>query len=230
MNNALRNAVHRISKRPALDDCKGKKETMDSAAGSTASAEDYTLKNISLNAAATIHQWCEDDDLDEGESSADRLLNSLIGIADPNKDGEITSDEQELLDVALNAAWDYLASKGVSEEDCDALLNDWDEDAADRVKDLVCSMLPEGEDAAMEDLNGFVFGEDAEQPALDAIYKPKWVVRAGKKMKKMVRVAGRVLLSAKQKLAVRKMHMKSHSASAMMHRARSFFKRRKMGL
>lgn len=193
-------------------------------------ADTFTIADITMAAAAAIQQWVETDDLAEGESSADRLLAMMVGIADENKDGEITDDEQAVLDVALNSAWDYLVSKGVTEEDADSLLNDFDGDVADRVRDLIASVLPEGEDEASSDIDEFVFGDDDQEPALDAAYKMKLAVRKGKKVRIKKRVSGTVRLSAAQKVAIRKARMKSHSATARMRRAKSMKIRRKTGL
>jgi hypothetical protein len=231
----LRQAMYRNLTVGAPLDSGGKNQkknglAMDSAAPPLLGADAYTVKDISLKAVAAVQQWCETDDLDPGETFADRLLNMLVGIADANKDGEISDDEQAVMEISLNVAWDYLVAKGVAEEDADALLNDLDADAAERVRDLVCAALPEGEDASMEELNGFVFGEEAEQPALDAVYRKTVAIRGGKKMRVNKRISGKVRLSGKQKLAIRKMHMKSHSAGAMMHRMRSMRIRRKSGL
>ena len=164
------------------------------------------------------------------ESYADRLMALFVGIADANKDGDITEDEQGVLEVALNAAWDYLVKCGATEEDAGALLNDWDDEAADRVRDLVASVLPEGDDEASAEIDSFVFSESDQEPALDAVYKMKMAVRGGKKMRIRKRISGTVRLSAKQKLAIRKARMKSHSAGAMMRRMKSMRMRRKMGI
>ncbi|WP_293006061.1 hypothetical protein [Nitrosomonas sp.] len=222
-----------IAASPVGDNAKGKK-TLDAAeegeAKSLSGADDYTIADITMAAAAVVQQWVETDDLANGESSADRLLAMMIGIADENKDGEITDDEQAVLDVALNASWDYLTSKGVTEEDADSLLNDFDGDVADRVRDLVASALPEGEDEASSDIDDFVFGDDDQEPALDAAYKKRLVIRKGKKVRINKRVSGTVRLSAAQKVAIRKARMKSHSATARMRRAKSMKIRRKTGL
>lgn len=207
-------------------------KTLDAVAedaGSTG-ADDFTVKEISLSAAAAVQQWAETDDLDDGESFSDRLMALIVGIADANKDGEITEDEQGVLDVALNAAWDYLSKLGATDEDAGALLNDWDADAAERVRELVAAALPEGEGESDADLNDFVFGDGDQDPVLDAAYKMKFAVRGGKKMRIKKRISGTVRLSAKQKLGIRKMHMKSHSAGARMHRMKSMRMRRKIGM
>lgn len=209
------------------------KKTLDAAAAEApalSGADDYTIADISLSAVAAVQQWAETDDLDDGESYADRLMALMVGIADANKDGEITEDEQGVLDVALNVAWDYLAKLGVSEEDAGSLLNDWDADTADRVRDLVSAALPEGEEESAADLDDFVFGSNDQEPALDAVYKMKFAIRGGKKMRIKKRVSGTVRLSAKQKIGIRKMRMKSHSATAMMHRAKSMRMHRRIGL
>lgn len=195
-----------------------------------AGADNYTIADISMSAVSAVQQWAETDDLDDGESYADRLMALVVGIADANKDGDITEDEQGVLEVALNAAWDYLVKCGATEEDAGALLNDWDDEAADRVRDLVASVLPEGDDEASAEIDNFIFGESDQEPALDAVYKMKMAVRGGKKMRIRKRISGTVRLSAKQKLAIRKARMKSHSAGAMMRRMKSMRMRRKMGI
>lgn len=195
-----------------------------------AGADNYTIADITMSAVSAVQQWAETDDLDNGESYADRLMALVVGIADANKDGDITEDEQGVLEVALNAAWDYLVKCGATEEDAGALLNDWDDEAADRVRDLVASVLPEGDDEASAEIDNFVFSDSDQEPALDAVYKMKMAVRGGKKMRIRKRISGTVRLSAKQKLAIRKARMKSHSAGAMMRRMKSMRMRRKMGL
>jgi len=220
--------------RDAMRRCPPAKTTLDSARTDKEptldGADDYTLRDIRMSAVAAVQQWVETDDLDDGENSADRLMALFVGIADANKDGEITEDEQGVLEVALNAAWDYLIKLGVSEEDLEALLNDWDEDAAERARDLVASVLPEGEDEAGADIDNFVFSAEDQEPALDAVYKKKLVIRGGKKVRINKRISGKVRLSAKQKVAIRKARMKSHSAGAMMRRMKSMRLRRKTGL
>lgn len=207
-------------------------KTLDSAgeAPELAGADNYTIADITMSAVSAVQQWAETDDLDDGESYADRLMALVVGIADANKDGDITEDEQGVLEVALNAAWDYLVKCGATEEDAGALLNDWDDEAADRVRDLVASVLPEGDDESSAEIDNFVFSDSDQEPALDAVYKMKMAVRNGKKMRIRKRISGTVRLSAKQKLAIRKARMKSHSAGAMMRRMKSMRMRRKMGI
>lgn len=223
MTEYLRKAMMpRIVAKPSLD-------SVD-AGRNLSGADDYTIKDITLSAAAAIQLWAETDDLDDGESYADRLMALMVGIADANKDGEITDDEQGVLNVAINAAWDYLVIKGVSEEDAGALLNDWDASTAERVRELVASVLPEGEGESDADLDDFVFGDNDQEPMLDAAYKKIVAFRGGKKVRINKRISGTVRLSAKQKVGIRKMQMKSHSAGARMHRMKSMRMRRKSGM
>ncbi len=224
MSEVLRDAMKSgVSTKPALD-------SAEDTGSELMGADDFTLKDIKLSVAAIIQQWVETDDLADGETYADRLLALMIGIADENHDGEITDDEQGVLDMALNAAWDYLASKGAADEDLDILLNDWDGDVADRVRDLVASVLPEGEDESDSDIDNFAFSAGDQEPALDAAYKMKMAIRGGKKVRIRKRVSGTVRLSAAQKVGLRKARMKSHSATARMRRAKSMKIRRKSGL
>jgi hypothetical protein len=207
-------------------------KTLDSTGEESAlsGADNYTIADITISAVSAVQQWAETDDLDDGESHADRLMAIIVGIADANKDGDITEDEQGVLDVALNAAWDYLVKCGATEEDAGAMLNDWDAEAADRVRDLVASVLPEGDDEASAEIDSFVFSDSDQEPALDAVYKMKFAIRNGKKTRIRKRISGTVRLSAKQKLSIRKARMKSHSAGAMMRRMKSMRMRKKAGL
>lgn len=208
---------------PALDSAKKDDPSLSGA-------DEYTVRDITLRAVAVVHQWVETDDLDEGESLADRLLAMLVGIADENKDGELTDDEMAVLEIAINAAGDYLEKQGADGDDIDALLNDWEGDVAERIRDLVASTLPDGEDAAADDIDNFVFGDDDQEPVLDATYKRVFAIRGGKKTRIRKRVAGKVRLSAKQKMGLRKARMKSHNAGAMLRRAKSMRLRRRSGL
>lgn len=194
------------------------------------SAAEYAQHDIALRAAAAVQQWVETDDLDEGETYADRLLALVVGIADENKDGDVTEEEAEVCDAALNAVASYLASKGASEEDISALLNDWDEGAAGRIRDLVASALPDGEEAADADIDNFAFTDEDQEPAFDAVYRKTFAIRHGKKVKINKRISGTVRLSAKQKMAIRKAQRKSHSAAAVMRRLKSMKLRKRSGL
>lgn len=184
-------------------------------------AIEYTERDLRLKAAALVQEWLEteDADLDEGENLADRLLALMVGVADENKDGELSEDEQSVLDVVAENAWDYMAEKGVTDEDIDLVLNEGDAEAAARVAELLKGTIGDGE-AADVDLNAFAFAID-EELNLDAVYKKRVVIRKGKKVRINKRVSGRVHLTAKQKMAIRKAGRRSHTAGAMMRRAKS---------
>ncbi|MCM1128955.1 MAG: hypothetical protein NC211_03625 [Alistipes senegalensis] len=227
-NELLRGALkRRVSEAPILDDAKTDGTGMESAA-------DYTIADIKMSAAAAVQEWAETDDLAEGEGYAGRLMALMVGIADENKDGEITDDEQAVLNVALEAAWDYLVKLGVSEDDADSLLNDWEEETADRVRDLVAGALPDGEDEAGENIDSFVFGDEDQEPLMDAVldaaYRKVVAVRQGKKVRVRKRISGQVRLSGAQKIAIKKARMKSHSAKAKIRRMKSMRLRKKAGL
>lgn len=236
LNDLLRNAMNG---QQVFDSCKkeGKKDCEEDEQKVMDDASDFAKRDIAMKAAATIQQWLEteDDDLEEGETLADRLLAMFVGIADANKDGEITDDEADVIEAALEAGYSYLTSKGVTPEDASSLLNDWDEETAERVKDFVSEELPDGEEAE-EDIDKFAFSE-ADQDGLfdsvaifDATYKKTFAIRNGKKVRINKRISGTVRLSAKQKMAIRKARMKSHSASAMMKRMKSMRLRARSGL
>lgn len=210
--------------KPKLDSADGGVGTGTGPVG----ADQYVMQDVAIKTAAAVQQWAATDDLEDGESYSDRLFAHLIGVVDANKDGEITDDEHELLTLAINAAWDYMVSYGVSEEDAGALLNDWDEGAADRVRDLLASGMPDGDADSDDGIDSFVFS-DQTPLMMDSAYRSVMVVHGGKKMKVNRRV-GAVRLSPRQKLAIRKASMKSHSPAAMMRRMKSMQARKKMGL
>ena len=190
----------------------------------------YEYMSQRMDAASIIQAWAEDDDLDPDETSAGRLLAMLVGVADDGQDGDLDEDEQDVLDSMREAAWDYLAMLGIAESDIAALLDDWDEAAGERVRDAIAAALPDDDESAGS-IDSFVFGESGEQDSLfDATYKKRTVVRGGKKMRIKKRVSGRVRLSAKQKMAMRKARRKSHSAGAKVKRMRSMRKRKQMGM
>lgn len=209
----------------------------DETTGSAQST--YANTDLRLKAVAIAQQFAATsaDDLDSGESLADRLLSLVVGAVDSDIDGELSDDEAAVAQALLENLYDYLASKGVSDEDCTALLNDWDASAAERVKDLLADTATSDEDAAA-DMESFAFDENAEQsifdsagePIYDAVYKKKVVVRQGRKVRINKRVSGVVRLSAKQKVAIKKMQRKSHTAVATIQRMKSLKVRKRAGL
>lgn len=211
----------------------------DMVAGEAAS---FAIRSISMQAAATVQAWCESDDLGEGEGAGDRLFAMLVGIADDNKDGELSDAEQAVVDVAMNEAWSYMSAKGVAESDLSALFNA--EDPAEynaagvRIMEFLCDKLPDGDEAAGDEVDDFAFGAEAQEGIfdsagnlmLDAVYKKRFAIRGGKKMIIRKRVSGTVRLSARQKVAIRKAGMKSRSAGAMVKRMKSLRVRKAMNL
>ncbi|WMC11752.1 hypothetical protein PU634_05135 [Oceanimonas pelagia] len=204
-----------------------RRAALDSAReGAFDSASKFEMMATRMDAVAAIQEWADELDLDDGESASDRLLALMVGIADSNQDGELDEDEQEVVFSAMEAAWDYLSGLGVDDQDLDLLLNEWDADAAERVRELVSSALSESDD----DMDGFVFGPEAQEAIFDATYRKKIAVRGGKKVRINKRVSGNVRLSGKQKLAIRKAQMKARSAGAKVRRMKSMRVRQKLGL
>lgn len=204
---------------------------LDSAADA---AGVFATNAIRDDALATLSVWgaTAASELEDGESLADRLVAMAIGIADENKDGDITEDEADVVEVALGAMADYLEAQGVSDEDINALLNDGDADAAGRVHELLSGS--DGDDAGIEN---FLFDAESSEAVLDSVhgildatYKKTLAVRKGKKVRIMKRVSGKVILSASQKVAIRKATTKARSATARVRRMRSMKVREKAGL
>ncbi|HAR08412.1 MAG TPA: hypothetical protein DCR98_08380 [Cobetia sp.] len=191
-------------------------------------AGEHEHMSLRMDAVSVIQQWIEEDDLDDGESSADRLLAMMVGIADGNQDGELDDDEQEVVDVAREAAWDYLSALGIEDEDIGLLLDEWDEEAGERIRDAAAAALPDDEDEADAAIDSFTFDDADQEAVFDATYRKKTVVRNGKKKRVNKRIAGNVRLSGKQKLAIRKARKKAHSSRAKARRLKSMKVRRRM--
>jgi len=204
-------------------------------------ASEYASAQLRVSAAAIVQEFAatSTEDLGDDETLSDRLMMLVIGVIDADKDGDVDEEEAQVAEVLINYVWDYMSDKGVSDEDLSALLEDWDNEAAGRVKDLLADSLPADEEAAADDIDAFAFDDESEtaifdsttgELILDATYKKRIVVRNGKKKKILKRVSGRVRLSAKQKVAVRKMLRKSHTPKATIKRMKSMKIRRRSGL
>lgn len=203
-------------------------DVSDEADAARAAAE-ATFADISLLAAATVQEWAKTDaadiDTEAGESLATRLISLLIAVADANQDGELTEDEATVVNIAMNAAFDYLVSKGISEDDASALLNDEDGDAAQRIAEFLKSVVPAAEADAQADVDDFVFDPESETPILDSartrdildgVFKRRLVAKGANKVHKQV--TGHVTLSSKHKVSARRAHMAAHSASSRVKR------------
>lgn len=192
----------------------------------------YAETDLALKAAAAVQEWAEtvSGDLDKGEGLGDRFFALLAGVVDDDLDGELSEEEAELLAIACEHAADYLMGKGVPEEDALALVTDFDNELADSVQELVAVKLPDGDEAAAADIDAFVFGDGSDEAVMDAVYKKRIAVRQGKKVRINKRISGKVRLSAAQKVAIRKMIRKSHSAKAQLKRAKSMRVRQRAGL
>ncbi len=197
---------------------------------------------IASDALNYFTEWCEttEDDLEEDEGFGDRLFGLMIAVADDNQDGELDDEEQELVTIGLNAVYDYMVSKGVSEENAGALLNDFDNDLARNIHEFILGKLPQGEDEMQDEMDALIFSTEENEPVLDgalandlvtdAAYRKVFAIRNGRKMRINKRISGKVRLSAKQRQAIRKAQRRANTGAAKMRRLKSFKMRRRMGL
>lgn len=212
--------------------------TLDSAAVQSltlGAAAAFDTQLITKMALSVVGEWAGTDDLDAGESSADRLMGMIVGISDENHDGEITDDEQDVIDVALSAVYDYLLTLGVTEADAEDLLSNWGAEVGDRVREQVALALPSGEEAEDKAVEALTFTPADQEPvfdsvSMDAAYRKVVAIRGGKRVRINKRIAGVVRLSSKQKVALRKARSKAFSAGAMARRAKSARMRKSMGM
>lgn len=205
------------------DECGGKGDGKGNCGGKgkmTLDAMDamdrYNSQDMAMTVASAVHEWVETDDLEDGETLAERLQGLIVESVIPNDSGEdMTREEMAVADEALNAAYNYLVSRGISPEDAENLLGNLDEPTASRVRDYLAETLPDGEEAD-DDLNTFAFSEYDQEPLMDSVKVRKrgiQVVRHADGSKSIVRHTGkRMVQSAAFKAHLRKLHMKKVSA------------------
>lgn len=203
---------------------------LDAADVLDAVSSTHMTQSQRMHAASVVQQWVEtdDDELDDGETLADRLYMLLAaGVVDPDSEDDLSEDEQDGIDAVLSATEEYLLSFDVDAADVSALLDEWSEDAASRVRDAMAESLPE-EDAAMDSITGFAFSAEAAEAALDAAYRNVATYKNGKKTTKSIRVSGRgKRLSPKQKAALRRARQRANTSQAKRRRGMSIKKRAK---
>lgn len=210
-----------VAAQAVLDSVADDAPTLDSA------ANDYALSEAAHEGAGIIQAWAEVNDLAEGENFADVLQDMIYEDADMNDDGELSESEIAIAEAKLNAAYDYLVSKGAAEEDAYKLLTEWNADAAERVHDLILAKLPDG-DEAEADIENFVFGSEGEEAVVDSVHKKTWAIRAGKKVRINKKISG--AKNARRVALARKNARKMHSAKALLKRLKSMRIRRARGL
>ncbi len=190
----------------ALDSLHAGLATMDSADDTL----DYVTADLTAMATSAVNVWLDDDvALDDEETLVDRLQGLLIGVVDEDQDGELTDDQMIVLETVLNAAGETMADAGASDADIERILNDWDPETAERVRELMIA-----EAADMDSV-------DADNAYFDAVYRRERVVRNGKRVWVQKRVSGKVKLSATQKMALKKARRKAHSSGARAKRLKS---------
>lgn len=192
-------------------------------------AETFYTKKTALEACNMLNHWAaSDDELDDGESQSDRLYALMVGVVDQDKNGTMNDAEQEVFDLACEAVSGYLTEAlGADEEDVSALMNDWDDDAAERVREFMQDGFDGDELISLA--HDFALSDDSGE-TLDAAYKSFIVVRDGKKAVARKRISGKITLSTAQKSSILKAQRLSHSTTATVARMLSMKKRKKLGI
>jgi hypothetical protein len=188
-------------------------------------AKSVFTDEMRVDAAAVVGEWADTDTLDEGEGYGDRLYALIVGTA-TDSDEDLTDDESAYAADVGELVGDFLEERGVDAGDIDALLENFDNDVASRVHDVLLDKMPQGDDAMLDATDKFMHGEDGSM--MDATYRKVVAIRAGKKVRINKRIGGTVRLTAGQKAAVRKMQRKAFSGAAKRKRAKSMRIRMKM--
>ena len=213
----------------ALDSCGGKDcEKKDKQAVLDAIAENAAR----LKAAAAVQAWAEAEE-EEDYPLADQFIDLMVDAADidMDDDGELSDEENEMLDVSLAEAEAYLGRFGVKAEDFEALV-DGDDQAAKRVHDLIVDELPDGEKGEA-DIEEFAFAEGENESVLDSTTRMDYSkhMRNGGKTKvgprRIVKRTGKAKNSARKNAKYASKF--SHTPSANRKRRLSLAKGRRLG-
>ena len=175
------------------------------------SAEVHTRSN----AMAAIFTFA-----DEGMNTAEELDAMALGLADVDDDGDVSEQEQDDYEEALNALGDALEFLGLGTETIEKALAD-DDDAAEEAALFIANFMDELDDEDTYIANYSV----REKLMMEAVRK---VVRNGKIkwIKKPLRKRRR---TAAQKAALKKARRKSNTGAARRARKKSMRVRKQAG-
>lgn len=174
-------------------------------------------KSDSLESAAeAVMEWARG-----GDTSFDALDGyalALAGITEDEEDDDITPEQ----DDAYNAAWssfaDFMVGAGADADEVVSLCDDGDDDAAASIASSLASLSDDDEAQLV-----FAFSAGGDSAMTEAVEK---VFRHGKMVLKR-KPTHRVVLSAKQKAALKKARMKANTSAAKLSRLKTMKLRRK---
>ena len=166
--------------------------------------------------------------------SYDALKSAVTGV-----DLDATMDEIECCDTDSTIVA-YLSFMGVSDTVIEDMVSgriDVSEDAISAISNAYSTQYSTEDLEALSEEFATLHEVQLDSIALDGIsppkcksgYKRKPIMKKGRQDWKCVRMFGRVILSAKQKQALRKARRKSHSASANYSRKRSINAGKRIG-
>ncbi|MCZ4061259.1 hypothetical protein O3W44_22270 [Pantoea sp. LMR881] len=170
-------------------------------------------------AASTVIGWANGSE--PTSSDFDDLALGLAGIEDDEGDDEITDAQIDSYNYWLDLLADAAVSLGADQADVTAMIDEDDDDAAINVADGITGNVEDEDEAiAVYSVSG---NDDA---MLEANIK---VVRAGQVILKKKRPR-KLRQTAKQRAALKKNRLRSHTASAKMSFRKSMKVRKKRGL
>lgn len=212
---------------PAMLESSGRKENQPDQPGQKKPLSDAIFEAVQQKnkqdergtAAATVISWAGESD--PTSDSFDSLALGLAGIDDDENDDEITDAQVDEYNRWLALLADAAGSLGADQDDITTMIDEDDDDAAINVADAITGNVDDEDEAiAVYSVSG---NDDA---MLEANIK---VVRAGQVVLKKKRPRP-LRQTAKQRAALKKNRLKSHSAAARMSFRKSMKVRKKRGL
>ena len=174
-------------------------------------------------AASMVTGWASDGSPDADDFDA--LAINMAGLGDLDEDADLTDDQVDAYNDALSALANAAVSLGADQADVTSMIDDEDDDAAERVYDAInANVSPDDSDDAIAEYSVSAGADD------DAMFESTIkVVRDGvvKLIKKRLRPRR---MTSLQKAALKKAQSKAHSSSGKMAFRRSMKLRAKRGL
>ncbi|PIJ43325.1 hypothetical protein [Tatumella sp. OPLPL6] len=174
-------------------------------------------------AASLVTGWATDGSPDADDFDA--LAINMAGLGDIDENTDLTDDQVDAYNDALSALASAAVSLGADQDDVTSMINDEDDDAAERVYDAInANVSPDDSDDAVAEYSVADGADD------DAMFESTIkVVRNGVVTLIKKRLRPRRMTSL-QKAALRKAQSKAHSSSGKMAFRRSMKLRAKRGL
>jgi hypothetical protein len=185
-------------------------------------ADEFASMQTRAQAMSCVLVWIEN-----GDYTYEALDGLVLGIADIDGDEQIGEEEEGLYNDILATVGDAFVSLGASPENVNAFIENEDDAAGLKLGDFLSKKLDDVDDDDDDIVTAFATSGNE---ILEAAYKRVKVVRDGKVVFKRKRIGGKVRLSAKQRIALKKARRRAHTGAAKKAMRKAMKIRKSRGL